>query len=220
MTQNTFRTIQCQFWCRLFNATSRQCIWVIALGPQVGESTHHQEMFQCFCWWVRVWIPTLSQMQDAFSHSWSVSSSSRMLNRALSCFLHWFIRLQQGQYVRLLVRWFWRRYINLPWNLCTMQATIVSLFSAAEPPILSQYVRFNGLYTFFRWRLSQIACGGTWATRLTWMLWICFTCRLLDSMLEVIVAAISTNLMSLNSEFLFSELCKLVYNRCLKGLNS
>jgi len=40
------------------------------------------------------------------------------------------------------------------------------------------------LFTLFRWGLSQIARGGTWATQLTSMLSICFTCRLFDSSLK------------------------------------
>jgi len=43
------------------------------------------------------------------------------------------------------------------------------------------------LYACFSWRCSQIACGGTWATPLTWMLSIC---RLFDLIIEVIIAAI------------------------------
>ena len=166
----------------------------VALCPQGGESISHQEMLQYFSGCGRVQIATLSRLQDAFLYGWNFFSSSRMLNWTLKGFLHWFRHLQQGQYIRLLVWWLSRRGIN-PWcNPCTMEATVIILSAASEPLILSVEVRSMELYTFIRWCRGPIACGGTSATRLTWLLSICCTCRLFDSMLEVIVAAIYTNL--------------------------
>jgi len=54
----------------------------------------------------------------------------------------------------------------------------------------------------FNSRRSQIASGGTSETRLTSMLLICYTCRLSNSMLELIVAALDTNVISVYSECL------------------
>jgi len=124
---------------------------------------------------------------------------SRMLNRLLKGFLPWFRHVQQGRYIRLLVWWLLRRGINLRCYPSMMQATVVSLFSASEPLISSLEVWDKVQYTFSRWRRSQITCSSTWATQLTWMFSICFTCRLFDSMLEVIVAAMYSNLMSVYS---------------------
>ena len=158
----------------------KQFIWFVALGLQGGESISHHEMIHCFSGWGRVRKATLSRQQDAFPHSWSVYSSSRMLNRALKGFLSWFRHLQQGQYVRLLVWCLSRRCINLRYNPCTMEATVVNLCSVLKPLISSLYARSKELYTLSRWHRSQIARGGTWATLLTWVLSICFTCRLFD----------------------------------------
>jgi len=156
-------------------------------------------MIQCFSGWGRVRIATLSWLLDAHSPGWSVFLSSRMLNRALKGILPWLTRLQQGRYMGLLVWWLSRRGINLRCNPCTMEATVVILFSASYPLISSLPAWLNERYTFFCWRRSQIARGGPWATQLTWMLSLCFTCRLFNSMLEVIFAAIYRKLMSVYS---------------------
>ena len=147
-------------------------------------------MIQGFTVWGRVQIASLSRLRDAFPHGWSVFSSLTMLNWALKGFLAWFRRLQHGRYIRLLVWWLSRRGINLRCNPCTMDATVLGLFSESKPLISSLSARSKELYTLFRWCCSQIARGGTGATRFTSMLSIWFTCRLIDLMLEVIVAAI------------------------------
>ena len=84
-------------------------------------------------------------------------------------------------------------------NPCMMEATIVHFYSVSEPHISSLKAQSKELYTIIHWRHSQIARSDTCAIWLTWILWICFTCRLFDSMLEVIIAAIYTNLMSVYS---------------------
>jgi len=156
-------------------------------------------MIQCISRSEQARIATLCRLLDAFPHSRRVSLSLRMPYRALMGFLPLFRHLQQGQYIRLLVWWLSRRDINLRCNPWMIKATVVRLISASAPLISSLQVRSRELYTFFCWCPSQIACNGTWATRFTWMLSICFKCRLFDSMLEVIVAAINRNLMSVCS---------------------
>jgi len=178
---------------------SRQFIKLVALGPQGGESISHQKLIQCLSGWGQVWIATLSCLLDAFPHSQSVLSSLRMLNRVLQGFLPWLRHLQQGQHIRLLVWSFSRRDINIHCNPCTMETMVLSVFSLSEPLLSSLLAESMWLYTLLGWRRSQIACGGSWATRLTGMLSICFTCRLLESMLEVIVAVIYRNLLSIYS---------------------
>ena len=126
----------------------------------------------------------------------------RMLNPALEGFLPWFSRLRQAQYFRLLVWWLSMWDINLRCNCCKMEATVVRLFSELESSISSLSAWSRRLYTFILWRRSQQPCSGTWATQLTWMLGICFTCRLFDSMLEIIVAVIYRKLMSVHSGYL------------------
>jgi hypothetical protein len=61
-----------------------------------------------------------------------------MLNQVLKGLVPWFRRLEQGKYVRLLLRWLSRRDINLRCLTCTMETTIASLFSAWESLISSQ----------------------------------------------------------------------------------
>jgi len=194
--QTTLGTTQQQFWWRLFNVTIRQFIWFIALCPHGGESISHQHMIQCFFGWGRVRIAALSHLLDAFPHVWSVFSSSTMLNQAIQGFLPWFRRLQQGCYVQLLVWWLSKRDIDHRCNPSTTDATVGSFISLSQPLISSLYMRSNGLYIIFRWHCSQIVCGGSWATQLTYMVEICVTCRSFNSMLEVIVAATYWNLMN------------------------
>jgi len=128
--QNTFGTMQLQFCWRPLNAMSKQFIWFVALGPWGGESISHREMMHCFSGLGRVRMATLTGSWDAVPHSWSAFSSSRMQNRAFKGFLPWFSHLQHGRYIRLLVWWSSRRGINLRCNPCTMEATVVILFSA------------------------------------------------------------------------------------------
>jgi hypothetical protein len=45
--------------------------------------------------------------------------------------------------------------------------TIVCIISPSEPLISSLQAQSKEQFTFFHWQCSQIACGGTWATRLT-----------------------------------------------------
>lgn len=137
-----------------------------------------------------------------------------MLNGVLKGFLPWFRYLQQRQCVRLLESWLSRRGINHQGNPCTMEAIIKSIISALEPIISAPLAWSEELYTLCCWRRSQITCGGTWVTLLTWMHAIYFTCRVFDSMLEVILAAIYSNLMSVYPE------CLNFGNRCLKGLHT
>jgi len=103
--QNTFHTAQMQFGWPLLNTTSKQFILFVALGPDGGDSISHQETIQCFSGWGWVWIATLSWLQDAVPHSWSVFSASRILNQALMGILPWFRGLQHSGYIRLLVWW-------------------------------------------------------------------------------------------------------------------
>jgi hypothetical protein len=117
----------------------------------------------------------------------------------LKGFVPWSRCLQQGRYVWLLVWWLSRRGINLQCNPSTMEATIVILFSVPKTLISSWLARSKELYTFFRWPCSQIARLGTWATQLTCMLSICFTCRLFNSILEVIVAVMFRHLINVYS---------------------
>jgi len=197
--QNSFgTTLQWFQWC-LFNATCKQFIWFVALDPQGGDSISHHEKIQCCSGWGWVQIATLSRLLYACSHCWSVFSSSRMLNRTLKGFLLWFRSVQQGRLVRLLVCWLLRKDINLQCNSCTMEATVLSLRSASQSCISSRKARSKGLYTLFHWWRSRIARSCTWATQLTSMRSICFECRLFDSMLEIIVAAIYWNVMSVYS---------------------
>jgi len=156
-------------------------------------------MIQCFSGWGRVQTATLSRLLGAFLHSWSVFSSLRILNWVLTGILPGFRCLQQCRYVGLLVWWLSRSDINHLCNPCMMDAIVVSLISASEPLITSPSMRSKELCTFFRWHGGQIACSGTWATWLTWTLSISFACRQFDSMLEVIVAAIYRNLISVYS---------------------
>jgi len=135
--QNTFGTAQQQFPSPIVGGTSRQFISFIELGPHGGESLSNQYMIQCFSGWGQLWIATVSQLLDAFLHSWSVFSSSRMLNRALEGYLPWFRHLQQGWYVKMLVCRLLRLDINLRCNLCTMEATVIRFISASEPLISS-----------------------------------------------------------------------------------
>jgi len=172
---------------------------IAALGLQGGESLSYQEMIQCFSGLGRVHIGTFRRLLDAFPHSWSVFSWLRTLNRVLQGFLSWFGYLWQGPYVRLLVRWLSRRGINLRCDPCMMAATFVRLIWLSEPLIFSLHAWSKELYTFFPSRRCPIAHDGTWATRLIWMVSICFTYRLFDSMLEVIIALIYRNLMSVYS---------------------
>jgi len=111
-------------------------------------------------------------------------------------YLPWFRRLQQGRYVRLLVWWLSSRDFNLRWFPCMMETTVIHLYLALEPLILSLSAWSVGWYAFFCWHHSQIARGGIWATLLTLLLSICFTCRLVDSMLQPIIAAIYRNQIS------------------------
>jgi hypothetical protein len=164
-----------------------------------GESLSQQDLIQCFLGWKGVHITTWSRLRDTFPQGWNVSLSSRMPNRALKGFLPSLRCLEQGRYVILRVWWLWRRGINFWCNLCTIEAASISLFSALEPLLSSLYVRSEELYIFFLWRRSQIAHTGTWVTQLTWVVSLCCTCRLFDSMLKVIIAAIYWNLMSGNS---------------------
>jgi len=51
---------------------------------------------------VLLWLVTnldshISWLLDVFVYGWSVFSLSRMVNRALKSFLHWFVRLQKGR---------------------------------------------------------------------------------------------------------------------------
>jgi len=163
-------------------------------------------MIHCFSGWGLVRIAALRWLQDAFPHSWNVFSSSRMLNRALKGFLSWLRRLEQGRNFRLLLWWLSRREINCWCNPYTMQTTVVSLNSLWALLIPSLSARSKGLYALIRWRCSEIGHGGTWATQLTWMVSICFACRLFNSMLDVIIPAMYRNLIRVYSEFLLSEL--------------
>jgi len=118
--QISFGKTQYHFrWC-LFNATSKQFIWFVALGPQGGDSRSYLHMIHCFSGWGRDQTATLGQLLDGFPHSWSFFSSSRMLHWALKGFLPWFKCLQQGRYVRLLVWRLSRRGFNFRCNPCTM----------------------------------------------------------------------------------------------------
>jgi len=162
--QKGFSTLRCQLEWWLFNPLSRQFVWFIAMGPQGGESISHQEMIQGHSGWGRVWMATSIRHYNTFPHIQSVFSSLRMLNQALKVFLAGFRCLQQSQYIRLLVWWLFRRDIILQCNPSKMEATIISLVSVLEPLIMSRQAQFKGMYTFFRWPCSQIACSGTWAT--------------------------------------------------------
>jgi len=190
---NIYGRKQWQFSWGFFTAMCRQFIWFIAQGPQGGERISHPEKIQCFCAWGWVQIDTLHRLLDAFPHTWSVFLSSRMLNWALMCYLHWFRCLQLGGYVRLLVWWLSSRVINLQYNPCTMEATILSLFSALEP--LISLAPSKELYTIICWCCRQREHIDSWAIQLTWLLSICFTCTLFGSMLEVMIAAKYRNLM-------------------------
>jgi len=156
-------------------------------------------MIQCFSGWGGVWIATWSRLLDPFPPVWSVILLSKMLIQGLKGFKPWFWPLHQGRYVRLLVWWWSTRLIDLRCNACMKKATVVRLFSVLEPLISYLYVWSMGLYTCFRWHRSEISWSGTWATRLTWMHSICFTCRLFNLMLEVIISAIYRYLMSVYS---------------------
>jgi len=79
------------------------------------------------------------------------------------------------------------------------EATIVTLISASESFISSLQAQSNMRYTIICRYRSHRALGGTWATRLTWMLSICITCGLFSRMLEVIIAGIYTHLISVLS---------------------
>jgi len=171
-------------------------------------------------WMGTIPIAPLSQSLQTFQHGWGVSLLSWMLNWALNGILPRFRHLKQGWYFSLLVWWLMRRDINLRCNPCTLEATIISVFCSMEPHMSSLNMRCKGLYTFLPGHRSQISCGSTCATPLSWIPQICSTTRQFDLMLEVIVAAIVTNLMSVYSEFLVWELCKLVYGQCRKGWNS
>jgi len=122
-----------------------------------------------------------------------------MLNRALKSFLPWFGCSPQGRYVRLLAWLLLRWGINLRCNLWSLEATVISIFSAKKRLKSSQLARSEELYTFLSWHHSQIPHGGTWATRLIWMLSIWFSCWIFDSIYEVIVVAIYSNLISIYS---------------------
>jgi hypothetical protein len=84
-----------------------------------------------------------------------------------------------------------------------MEDTIRILFRALEPLLLSLYAWFNELYTIFIGCLSEIECSGSRVTQLPWMLSPCLTYILFHILLEVIIAAIWRNLVS-------------VYSGCLK----
>lgn len=109
-------------------------------GPfsPVPNSDHSQIARNC-CkqWWGLLQIATLSRLLDRFPSSWSVSSLLRMLNQMLQGFLPSFRRLQQGQYVILLVWWMARRGIDLRSNSRATEATVVSLDSVSERHIWS-----------------------------------------------------------------------------------
>jgi hypothetical protein len=174
----------------------RHFIWSVVLGQHSVESISHQDMMQCSSGLGWVQILTLYWPPDSIPHCCSVLSLLRMLNRALKCFLPLFRCFQHCRYIRLLVWWLLNRYIDLWCNHCIMEATIESFFSASEPLILSLYVPSKVLYTFVNRHCSQIACGGIWATQLTWMHSICFICRLFNSMLKVITATMYQYLIS------------------------
>jgi len=80
-----------------------------------------------------------------------------------------------------------------------MEDSIASLVVVSELHILSWYVWSMGLYSFFRWQRSQIACGCTGAIWFTWMLSHCVATRLLDFILAVITAATYRHLLSVHS---------------------
>ena len=92
--RNTFGTMQWGCLWSLLNATSRQFIWYIPLGPQGAKSISNQEMIQCFTGWGRVRIATFSCLWKVFPHHWSGFPSSGMLNRLLNRFFPWSRRLQ------------------------------------------------------------------------------------------------------------------------------
>jgi len=93
-------------------------------------------------------------------------------------------------------------------NSWTMGATIITVFLVSESLLLSTQAWSKGLYTLFRWRRSKIACGGSEATRLSWIISNCFTCRSFDSMLWVIIEAVNWHQMSVYSG----------YHNCVVGI--
>jgi len=209
--QNTFGTRDQPIRWGLFNATSKLFIYFVALGPQGGDSNSYQGMIQCFSGWGQVRIAILCRLLDILQYSWIAFLLWRVLNWVLMGILPWFRHLQQGRCVRLLVWWLLKKAINLQYNPCTMEATIVWLFSASQSLILSLQVQFKVLYTFICWHHSHIPCSGTCQTQLTWMLSISITCRLFDSMRAEFVAVISRHLIGV-----FSRCFNFCYGRCIR----
>ena len=135
--KNTFGTTLQQLWGCLPNATSRQYVWFITLGPQGGESISNKEMIQCFSGRGHNQITTLSWWLGAFQYIWRVTLSTTMLKQPLKGFICWSRGLQQGQYIRMLVWWLPPSNMNLWCSPWIMEATIRSLCLALEPHILS-----------------------------------------------------------------------------------
>jgi len=191
---------------------SKKLTLFIELGPQGGESTSHQEIIQWFSESGRLCIATISCLSDAFPYDWGGMSSSRMLNWALMCCLRWSRLLQPCWDVWLLVWRMLRSGINLRCNPSMLNGIIGSFLSTLEPLISFLYAWSKELYTISSWCHSQTARSGTSATRLTWILATCVTCRVLDSMLEGIIAVIYRNLISVYSG------CFNFCNRCCANL--
>jgi hypothetical protein len=134
-----------------------------------------------------------------------------------------FRHLQQGWYYRLLVWWLLRRNINLQCHPCRIEDTIVRVFSVLQWLISSISVWLKGLYTFFHWCCSQIACSRIWTTWLTWILTLYFPFRLFYLMLKVIIAVTYYNLISIYSEFVYgscTSLCIIDISRDSIVINS
>ena len=182
-----------------FNVKRKKFIWFITLGPQGGASISDQELLQCFSGWGWVQIATARQLQDTFLHGWSVFSLSRMLYRALKGFFPLVQTFATGPIsetagtviaeernpplIQLLHDASYRcKYL---FGVGTTYILLISVIPGAVHllPLMPQP---DSLWWY-------------WAIQLTWMISNCVTCRLFDLMLEVLIAAIYRNMMSVYS---------------------
>ena len=155
-------------------------------------------MILCFSGWGWVQTATLIRLLHTFLHGWIVISSWRMLNRASKGLSPWFRCLQQGRYVRLLVWWSscrdkrpmqpfhdGRSHCKPLFNIWTTYMVPVSAIRGATN-ILTLTPQPDSSQGYLSNTIDLNASR-------------CFTCRLFNLMLEVIVAAIYWNLFSVYS---------------------
>jgi hypothetical protein len=159
-------------------------------------------------------MATISGLLDALRYSWSVFSSSRMLNRVLPGFFPWSSHLQQRRCVRLPSIVTVKKRHQPPmqplhdgsyhckphFGIATTNSGSICLIEGAVHRLPVMLQRFN-LWWYFSNTIDMNSCN-------------CFTCKLFNSMAEVIIDAIYTNLISVYSVYL--NFC----NRCIKGLHS